>query len=52
LNHAVLLVGYNDDVEGKYWIVKNSWGKYLFLIEGNWGEQGYIRLKLGNTCGK
>jgi cathepsin L len=42
LDHAVLLVGYNK--EGGYYIVKNSWG-------ASWGEQGYIRLALGNTCG-
>jgi hypothetical protein len=40
INHAVTLVGYND--EG--WIVKNSW-------DTNWGETGYIRLSPGNTCG-
>lgn len=39
-NHVVLIVGYTSD----YWIVKNSWGT-------QWGEQGYIRLKMGNTCG-
>jgi C1A family cysteine protease len=40
LDHYVLVVGYTD----KYWIVKNSWGTA-------WGEQGYIFLKMGNTCG-
>uniref|UniRef100_A0A7S3IB78 Peptidase C1A papain C-terminal domain-containing protein n=2 Tax=Anophryoides haemophila TaxID=46462 RepID=A0A7S3IB78_9CILI len=37
VSHAVTLVGYTEE----YWIVKNSWGKY-------WGEDGYIRIKMGN----
>ena len=41
LNHAVLAVGYQPDGS---WIVRNSWG-------ATWGEQGYIRLANGGTCG-
>jgi len=40
INHAVLLVG---SVDGA-WKIKNSWGT-------SWGENGFIRLKGGNTCG-
>jgi len=39
--HAVLLVGWND--ADSCWICKNSWG-------GNWGENGYFRIKWGQ-CG-
>lgn len=40
LNHAVFLVGSSDEA----WTIKNSW-------TAAWGEQGFIRLKKGNTCG-
>jgi hypothetical protein len=36
-----LLVGFDS---GLNWKVLNSFGK-------SWGEQGYIRLAPGNTCG-
>ena len=38
LNHAVVIVGYEED----FWLVRNSWGK-------GYGENGYFRLKMGNT---
>jgi hypothetical protein len=39
VNHAVVLVGWNDD--GNYWILRNSWGT-------GWGESGYMRIKYGS----
>lgn len=36
-NHAAQIVGVN--VEGGYWIVRNTWGT-------GWGEKGYMRLEL------
>lgn len=39
LTHGVLVVGATKD----YWFVKNSWG-------ASWGIQGFIKVRLGNTC--
>ena len=39
VNHGVLLVAVSDT----FWKIKNSWG-------AGWGETGYMRLVLGNTC--
>jgi len=41
INHAVTLTGYAKD---KYWKIQNSWG-------ADWGENGYMRIKFGPTCG-
>lgn len=45
LNHGIAV--YGEAINGQstaYWIAKNSWG-------GRWGEKGYAKFKIGNTCG-
>ena len=44
IDHAVVAVGYGEDSDGKYWIVRNSWS-------ASWGEAGYIRLARQDTQG-
>jgi C1A family cysteine protease len=38
-NHAVALVGWDDNGGDGYWILRNSWGAT------DWGENGYMRIK-------
>jgi len=37
LNHAVTAIGYDEDADGKYWLIRNSWGQ-------TWGEGGYMKI--------
>ena len=40
INHAVLLVGYQED---KGWRIKNTWGT-------RWGEKGFAWISKENNC--
>jgi C1A family cysteine protease len=42
INHAVLLIGYDDATST--WLIKNQWS-------ASWGESGYIRIAYSRDCG-
>ncbi|CAO2151969.1 unnamed protein product [Urochloa humidicola] len=45
INHAVTVVGYGVEDGTRYWLIKNSWGKF-------WGQEGYLKLEMGvGACG-
>ncbi|GAX17130.1 hypothetical protein FisN_5Hh516 [Fistulifera solaris] len=44
LDHAILMVGYNDSHNPPYWKLKNSWST-------DWGEDGYFRIAQANPSG-
>ena len=44
MNHAVLLVGFDYDDDGMYWIIQNSWGK-------KWGDNGFCRVRVRPDAG-
>ncbi|MFL6388941.1 MAG: C1 family peptidase [Terriglobales bacterium] len=42
INHALVIVGWDETGPSPAWIVKNSWGQ-------EWGEKGFVRIRYGTN---
>lgn len=42
IDHVVSIVGWGEENEIPYWVVRNSWGEY-------WGEMGFVRVLRGKN---
>jgi len=57
IDHSVGVVGFgSSSAKGDFYIVKNSWSKYVFLSIKesrcrNWGDNGFVYVARGVACG-